>query len=290
MGIQSGRSLLALLLFTPVTSAPRACGQPPEKTLALSPRAVYQASSRSMVFGFDGVRITPTQLHNTRAELLYDGRGGGYVLPKPWGKELHIVFRDRRNRRDTIYKVYNGSGEIMYFYNNDNQSWVMGADRQPIIEVSDGRLWSVDTYRGDPEDELLRALEVNDLTLMSKLVNAIPSLANVPFYGGMTLLMLGNDPRIARMALDAGANVDAKDLNGNTALHYAVYYGNQEMAELLLTRKANINAQNSSGNTPLHFATLVNDVSFTDFLTGRGADGSIRNGERRTPLGIAMDN
>ncbi|MGE0131295.1 MAG: ankyrin repeat domain-containing protein [Blastocatellales bacterium] len=184
----------------------------------------------------------------------------------------------------------NGNGEIAYFFNGDNRMLEITIDRQPIIEVSSGRLWSVDAYRGDPAEALLKALEDRDMTIMSKLLNSNPSLSNTTYSGGMTLLMFSDSPRVTRMALGAGADVNAKDINGSTPLHYAAYYGHIQIAELLIARKANVNAKNFFGNTPLHFAMSMGKEALGDYLIKCGADTSIRNSAGQTPLGIALDN
>ncbi len=60
---------------------------------------------------------------------------------------------------------------------------------------------------------------------------------------------------VAKLMIDKGANVNAKDPNGDTALHFAVAYHRPEMVELLLANKANVNVANKEGKTPLNIAT-----------------------------------
>lgn len=301
MILQDIRSLSAGLIIALITTGAERCPEPhKKKDIVPAPRAVHLASSRSMRFEYDGQDIAPTQLQNMPAEIICKRPIGQCVLPKPQCKDLYIpkphckdlyiVFRDRWNDMDTVYKVKNGSGEIMYFSNRDQQTWVIAADRQPIFDVLTGRLWSIDSYRGDPADELFKALGAGDITLMSKLLNANPTLANYPYDGGMTLPMMGNDIRVTRLAVDAGANLEAKDINGNRPLHYAVYYRNLAMVELLVARKAKVNAKNSWGETPLHFATKLKNEAIADYLIQHGADPSIRDGRRKTPVGLAIGN
>ncbi len=53
------------------------------------------------------------------------------------------------------------------------------------------------------------------------------------------------------MLLDNHADVNAKDVNGNTPLHHAADMCNLDSARLLLAHKADVNAVNLAGETPL---------------------------------------
>uniref|UniRef100_A0ABD2VUY7 Uncharacterized protein n=1 Tax=Trichogramma kaykai TaxID=54128 RepID=A0ABD2VUY7_9HYME len=47
-------------------------------------------------------------------------------------------------------------------------------------------------------------------------------------------------------------DLDTRDNLGNSALHYAIHYGNVDMVEFLLLKGANPNVANNDGMTPLH--------------------------------------
>jgi hypothetical protein len=59
---------------------------------------------------------------------------------------------------------------------------------------------------------------------------------------------------VAVVLLDAGARIDAADVEGFTALHRAVWNDRLDVAELLVARGANIHARNAYGGDAL--ATL----------------------------------
>ena len=59
---------------------------------------------------------------------------------------------------------------------------------------------------------------------------------------------------LARSVLDLGADVNAADLRGNTALHDAVRRGFVSVVELLAARGADVNASNARDQTPLTLA------------------------------------
>jgi ankyrin repeat protein len=56
------------------------------------------------------------------------------------------------------------------------------------------------------------------------------------------------------LALETGADVNAANEAGDTALHGAAYQGWNEIARLLVARGANVNAKNTFGETPLFIA------------------------------------
>ncbi|XP_010207486.1 ankyrin repeat domain-containing protein 22 [Colius striatus] len=59
---------------------------------------------------------------------------------------------------------------------------------------------------------------------------------------------------LIRMLLRAGANVNATDFSGNTALHYACEMRNQAVIPLLLEAHADTSIENQDGETPLDIA------------------------------------
>jgi hypothetical protein len=257
-----------------------------------APNGPNKPPARSTRFISDGRRVFPARLQNTPAELLYESRLGGYLLPRPGEDELYVIFRDKLRKVDTVYRLNSGNGEVVYYFNNNRQARKITSDRQLLFDVTAGGRWSMDIYRRDLADDLLEAFKRHDLTMISQLLNANPTLVNAPLNGGMTLLMLTGDRDygIARMAVDAGANVNAQDINGNTPLHYAAYYDSRKIAELLVSHKAYIDARNFYGDTPLHFAVRQRDRALANYLIHLGADSNIRNGRGETPLEVLLGN
>jgi len=78
-----------------------------------------------------------------------------------------------------------------------------------------------------------------------------------------------------RELLETGADIQ-ETVVGNTALHYAVFYSHINAVQFLVEEAgANINAQNLSGQTPLNWAVERNNMELTSLLLEYGADPDI---------------
>ena len=60
----------------------------------------------------------------------------------------------------------------------------------------------------------------------------------------------------ARLLLHLGADANARDRQGRTAVHFAVMFGHQEVLELLLCHGSDPTATDEAGNTPLSLAAM----------------------------------
>ena len=69
-----------------------------------------------------------------------------------------------------------------------------------------------------------------------------------------------------RQHLAAGADVNAKDDDGQTPFYIAAQSGNREVAELLIAKGADVNAKAKSGWTPLHEAAIFGRKEAVELL------------------------
>ena len=92
------------------------------------------------------------------------------------------------------------------------------------------------------------------------------------------------DPLAVRSLLDAGADVNATQGDGATALHWAAYWNDLTMAQLLLDAGARVSAANDLGVTPLWLACNNGSAAMTETLLDAGADPDAALPSGETPL------
>lgn len=86
--------------------------------------------------------------------------------------------------------------------------------------------------------------------------------------------------------IELGCDLDAKNFQGNTALHIMVARGRLSCVISLLSHGANVNAIGSDGDSPLHVA-VRSDVSLIHALIVFGADVNQRNQKGETARHLA---
>lgn len=95
------------------------------------------------------------------------------------------------------------------------------------------------------------------------------------------------DREAVRSLLKQGANVNATQADGTTALHWASYRDDLESADLLIRSGANINARNDLGATPLWAACQNGSESIVRRLLSAGANPNVALLLGETPMMVA---
>ena len=90
----------------------------------------------------------------------------------------------------------------------------------------------------------------------------------------------GNRALIGKL-LDAGTDANAPQVDGTTALHWAVYRDDAETAALLVRAGADVNAENSYGVPPLSLAATNGSTNIVTLLLDAGAERECGSAQRR---------
>jgi ankyrin repeat protein len=93
----------------------------------------------------------------------------------------------------------------------------------------------------------------------------------------------------AKLLISRGADVNARNSEGNAALFVAVHQESMELAALFLEKGADVNAKNSFGYTPLRQACRWGNPEAVQLLLSKGADVNATDKEGDTPLHIAVE-
>jgi len=92
-----------------------------------------------------------------------------------------------------------------------------------------------------------------------------------------------------REALAQGADCNARDGEGRSALHMAAANGFVEVARCLLAAGANTELSNGQGSTALHWACVGGHAELVRVLLQHGANPSALNKLERTPVDEGLD-
>ena len=83
---------------------------------------------------------------------------------------------------------------------------------------------------------------------------------------------MAGDAAEVRRLLGQGADVDAPQVDGTTALHWAVRWDDHETAGLLIRAGASLAAANHAGATPMRLATVNGSAAMIERLLDAGVD------------------
>ena len=140
-----------------------------------------------------------------------------------------------------------------------NSSWVID-ERMMTIAVENGVFPGIDDWDGN----------------YPPLVDACRGNHNMP-----------DDPARVQRFLDLGADVQARDYKGKTALHRAAQAGFLKIGKLLIKAGADLEARDSQGETPLFDAVRHGRLVTTKLLVNHGAKPKITNDRGKSLLEMA---
>ena len=119
---------------------------------------------------------------------------------------------------------------------------------------------------------------------------------DIPGKNGVTPLMLAQDYDLhasyilTPVFIEKGVDVNRADNNGNTALMlHARWYCDKEVFKAMVKAGYDVNARNKEGNTVLHYAMKNKSSEVAVYLIKKGADVNAANEKQETPMQIAVE-
>jgi ankyrin repeat protein len=143
-----------------------------------------------------------------------------------------------------------------------------------------------------PKVDLHSAVVTGDLEVIRQHIKAgsdinvlEPSRASTPL---ITAAALGKT-EAAKLLINAGADLNYKNVDGSTALHTAAAFGKTEIAKILINAGINLNSQNNEGATALHVAAFLCREDIVAALLEKGADKTLKNKAGKTAYETVKD-
>lgn len=175
-------------------------------------------------------------------------------------------------------------------YEFDEKSFHAAAAARDLMAVNaflDGGM-SVDTRSGsDSRTVLIDAAAHGNLQIVKTLLERGADV-NAKDNKGYTALSHALEARyddVSDLLLkNPKLDPNSRGLNGVTALASYVWREQKDVVQNLLDRGADVNAQDNDGDAPLHGAAQSGNVEIIDMLVAKGASLNLKNKQGGTPL------
>ena len=182
---------------------------------------------------------------------------GGPVPPGSGRSVLHLLLKDKR------FSTSLSKSQIRLFKEHgivtDNPRSQLAPTIDAIAAALVRRGADFDIRLKDNKTPL-HAAALHGMHETVRLLAATGAAVNVTDAFGMTPLMYA-DAQDAAVLLQHGADINARNTRGETALAYTMYRAVPAHIKLLLEHGANVNAANVAGNSPLYLATITLEES-----------------------------
>lgn len=129
------------------------------------------------------------------------------------------------------------------------------------------------------------------ISLLALYISKEAKLTNFPIFRiALHQATWNGHPTVVRRLLQAGADPNETDDEGETALHQAAWRGHTSVMELLLDGEADPNTKDKTGQTPLHQAASNGSKDVVQLLLDKGAEPRATDNDGRKPHSLAEEN
>lgn len=104
----------------------------------------------------------------------------------------------------------------------------------------------------------------------------------------MHIALFMSNYEITKLFLEYGGDPNIKDKNDQTLFHVISFMTDDKFVVLMLKHKGNINSQDKYGNTPLHLAVVIKNYEMVKLLLDHNCDRTIINNINLTAKEYAL--
>jgi len=171
-------------------------------------------------------------------------------------------------------------------------AYSLAASANPLVDALKGKKPQIESVgKRSCEHDISDAIEKNNPSFFKTSKEDLKSINDCLIDNDLTPLMAASysdKTAIVKQFLSAGVDVNEKNPRAYTALHFAVFYGNYEIASLLLDAGAFVDARNNIGQTPLMIAAYYGNTKTVKLLLSRKADSFITDNAGLSALDLAL--
>lgn len=216
----------------------------------------------------------------------------GFASSEIQGLDIQAGQEQNTDMAATTSEVYETMGIIMV---SPADPLVIAATENDLAKVKELIAAGVDVNRRDENTEttaLEKAVEHGNRQMVRALLDAGAEINARNSYGATALMMLDEDAteELVWDLVAAGAKINLRDTEGDTALILVAARGHSELVRALINAGARVNARNKNGETPLMKAAESGDLESVKLLIDFGADINRKNNSGETALKLAEDN
>ena len=204
----------------------------------------------------------PVETHKEIASLLMTSGADPNLRDDHGDTPLHIVII--LNRSLNVIQAFLDGGSDVHIRNIQGKTPLYIAVEEgrtaliPVLLTSGSEIFAADNSGVTPFDLAVKSPESTfNLMIQPETVVQRDSAGNTMLHAAVR--NRANPNQIASI-LDARALVDARNREGDTALHIAVRMNQKDSSEFLISRGASIFSGNSAGQSPLYIAFTSNGV------------------------------
>jgi len=152
-----------------------------------------------------------------------------------------------------------------------SQSEIFDASRQgnldEVISIYTKNPDAINLTNSEGYSPLILACYHGNKEVVKFLIDKVHSINSTSNYGTpLMAAIVKGDIEIIEMLLSRNAATNIADVNGTTAMHYAVMFKNYEAIKLLVKANADLEIKDNRGQSALDYAANYNDKKLNNLL------------------------